>query len=431
MASRSAKYYSVKLALAGVAVFAVGWLLGYPLLALLIFLAAYGIWNLVNIIGLSRWLNSPDADVPNSFGMWSQIFSNISKLRKTGQKKKRQYKAVIQDFQSLTDALPDATLVLDKHNTITWFNNTAKTLLRLKFPDDLGQPVNNLLRGPDFTNWLAVQDDVKSKLVMTSPADENVWLSISAVDYRKGQRLMILQDITEVQNINQVRRDFVANISHELRSPLTVLVGYLEMLQDTDDETSRIAGRMQTQARQMQELLSNLLELSRLQADSTFGEDEEIDIPAMIAQLREQMDEISRGRHQIEVHAERGLHLLGISSDVESAFRNLIVNALNYTPEGGKIEVRWEAMPDGAEFSVTDSGIGIPKRDIPRLTERFYRVADDRSRSSGGTGLGLAIVKHVLNAHQAKLQIESELGEGSEFRCIFPADRIRVLAHHQ
>lgn len=427
MPTRSTKYYSAKFLLASALVVAVGWLLGHPLLTALAAIAAYGVWNLFNIFRLKRWLLAPSSETPGSYGVWSDIFNRINKLEKTSREQQEQYRSMIRDFQSLTDALPDATLVIDQQGTITWFNNTARVLLGLKVPEDLGQPVTNLLRGPDFANWLAVQGEVTSKLEMASPADDNTWFTISAVDYRDGQRLLILQDITDVHNMNQVRRDFVANISHELRTPLTVLLGYLEMMEEQDG-SSGVVGKMRVQALQMQELLSDLLELSRLQSDQLVGEEEDVDVPAMLAQLREQMDEVSRGKHEIEFDIEPGLRLKGIAADLESAFRNLLINALNYTPDGGKITVGWDRSLDGAEFCVMDTGIGIPKRDIPRLTERFYRVAEDRARASGGTGLGLSIVKHVLNAHQARLQISSELGEGSEFKCIFPEKR---LSHHQ
>lgn len=430
MASSSAGSYILKTLLVGIIVVGLGWFFDQALLALLIFLTSISVWNLINVIRLNRWIETPDADVPDSFGLWSMVFQKISKLRKTSQKKKKQYHAVIQDFQSLTDALPDATLILNKKGNITWFNNTATELLGLKTPEDLGQPVTNLFRDPEFAHWLAAQDESKSSLEMLSPSNQSTWFNVSAVDYREDQQLLIMTDITDIKNINQMRRDFVANISHELRTPLTVVIGYLEMLQDADEVTMRAVGKMQAQTRKMEELVADLLELSRLQFDSSNGEDEVIDVAAMLVQLREQMDEISGGRHQITMRVEQGVSLLGSTSDIESAFRNLLLNALNYTPYGGKITVCWKATPKGAEFAVTDTGIGIPKKDIPRLTERFYRVNADRARSSGGTGLGLAIVKHALLAHQAKLQIESELGDGSEFRCIFPEARIQANPKH-
>ena len=218
----------------------------------------------------------------------------------------------------------------------------------------------------------------------------------------------------------------MTNISHELRTPLTVMRGYLELLQDRpEDEITVAIRRMHTQAIQMQAMLDDLLELSRLQDDDTSVDEETVDVPAVLTQLREQAEEISRGNHSLKFEIEDELALSGVKSDLESAFRNLIVNALKYTPQGGSVSVTWEDGAEGPALSVKDSGIGIPRREIPRLTERFYRVGSDRGRESGGTGLGLAIVKHVLNGHQAHLTIESEYGVGSRFTCVFPPERRR------
>jgi two-component system phosphate regulon sensor histidine kinase PhoR len=173
----------------------------------------------------------------------------------------------------------------------------------------------------------------------------------------------------------------------------------------------------------MQMLLYDLLELSRLQSDEIRGEEEVIDVPGMLMQLQEQADELSRGRHQLVFEVDSGPWLSGVATDLESAFGNLLSNAIKYTPDGGTIKVSWREAGPGPRLVVEDTGIGIPKRDIPRLTERFYRVGSDRARQTGGTGLGLSIVKHVLNAHQATLTIESEIGEGSRFTCTFPPER--------
>jgi two-component system phosphate regulon sensor histidine kinase PhoR len=328
------------------------------------------------------------------------------------------------EFRQLTDAFPDATLVIDGHRNITWFNQAAISLLGLRSPQDLGKPVTNLLRGPDFANWLAVQGRVKSPLEMPSPKNDNIWLSVNAFAFQEGQRLIVLRDNTDVHNLEQIRRDFVANMSHELRTPLTVLQGYLEMLQDSvPTEVADAVTRMLTQTAQMQMMLDDLLELSRLQSDEIQGEEEIIDVPGMLMQLKEQADELSRGRHQLVFDVDSGPSLSGIATDLESAFSNLISNAIKYTPDGGSVNVSWSDTDEGPQLVVQDSGIGIPMRDIPRLTERFYRVGSDRARQTGGTGLGLSIVKHVLNAHQATLAIESEPGEGSTFSCTFPHDR--------
>jgi len=331
---------------------------------------------------------------------------------------------MIGDFRQLTDAFPDATLVVDRNGRINWFHEAATRLLGLRSPEDLGKRVTNLLRGPDFANWLAVQDRVRSPLEMPSPRSDNIWLNVSAFAFQEDQRLVVLRDNTEVHNVEQIRRDFVANISHELRTPLTVLQGYLELLQEHEArDVADAVGRMLTQTAQMQALLDDLLELSRLQSDEIRGEEEAVDVPAMLMQLKEQAEELSRGQHELVFDVAEGLWLTGIASDLEKAFGNLISNAIKYTPEGGRVEIIWRDTESGPRLDVQDTGIGIPSRHIPRLTERFYRVGSDRARQTGGTGLGLSIVKHVLNAHQATLTIESELGEGSLFRCAFPRDR--------
>jgi two-component system phosphate regulon sensor histidine kinase PhoR len=297
-------------------------------------------------------------------------------------------------------------------------------LLDLKNPTDRGQAVTNLIREPAFADWLSVQDKLHSTLDIRCPVDDNISLQISAVRFRKNQRLLILRDITDVRNLERIRHDLVANVSHELRTPLTVMLGYLEVLKTQPGEPNPEAiERIFKQAQQMHNLLADLLELSRLEDTGKLEGGVAVDIPALLAQLAEQAEEVSQGQHKIIFRVESELNLLGTELDLKSAFQNLIVNAINYTPPKGKIKVTWQQTANGLELSVNDSGVGIPHRDIPRITERFYRVGDDRNRKTGGTGLGLAIVKHVLHSHGARLEIHSEIGKGSEFRCIFPIER--------
>lgn len=429
MREPSWKRHVARLLFAAAAVIAIGAWSGHLLPLALAALGGYTLWLLGNMARLYRWLDGEASEPPESVGVWSDIFERIYQLQKGNREQHEQNERIIREFRSITDAFPDSLLVLDAQDTISWFNGAASSLLGLQSPQDIGQPVTNLLREPDFADWISVQEQVSSGFEMTSPLDSNRRLSVSAVPYREEQRLLILRDITDLHNLERVRRDFVANVSHELRTPLTVLLGYLESLRDhADEDLAPALVRMQEQGWQMRALLDDLLELSRLQSESQPESDAEVDICATLLQLREQAEEISQGRHTIEVHCERGLALLGNEKDLESAFRNLIANAVHYTPEGGRIGIHWSQTDEGPTFSVTDSGIGIPRRDIPRLTERFYRVGSDRSRHTGGTGLGLSIVKHVLNAHGARLQIESELGEGSTFTGVFPPERTRQIS---
>jgi len=417
----------LRLFLAALMVLLAGWLIGYPGLTFISALAAYTLWHLFNVWRLNHWLNHDRGGIPGSYGIWADLFDGINSLDKKNKRQKKHFRAMFKDFRSLADAFPDALLVLDKKGAISWFNKSAMSLLRLRNPEDLGQSVTSLLRGPDFAGWLADQDKTGNGLEMQSPRSDNTWLHINAVTFRKNQRLLILRDITNVQNVERIRRDFVANMSHELRTPLTVLLGYLELLeQQPPGHMSEAIERMQTQGRQMQDMLNDLLELSRLQSDEVQGDEEYVDVPTMLVRLRKQAEELSQENHELQFDIQDGLNLSGNASDLESAFYNLLINAIRYTPENGKISVNWHDSEEGPRFRVRDTGIGIPQRDIPRITERFYRVGSDRARKSGGTGLGLAIVKHVLNSHQARLLIESELNAGSEFTCIFPPDRKRT-----
>ena len=429
MPSRSWRFHAARILLLAALALVLGWSLGYPVLALLLVSALYIGWQLFNLWRLYRWLQAPGPDVPQSRGLWADVYDAISAMEVRNRRRKEKYRAMIGEFRGLTDAFPDATLAIDENNVITWFNRAAEKLLRLHNPGDLGRPITNLIRDPDFADWLAVLGEVRSPLEMPSPRGDGRWLSVNAAAFRDRQRLIVLRDTTEVHRLEKVRRDFVANISHELRTPLTVIQGYLELLEQHDSsDVAEAVMRMLQQTGQMQLLLDDLLELSRVQSGELKGDEEVVNVEALLAQLKEQADELSQDRHGIEFHLEPGLHLAGVAADLESAFSNLISNAIKYSPGGGTIRVSWSDGQDGPCFSVEDQGIGIPSSDIPRVTERFYRVGPDRDRQTGGTGLGLAIVKHVVNAHQAKLAIESELGEGSTFRITFPRERARSAA---
>ena len=380
-------------------------------------------------MAIGSWWETPEAMFQSDwkhkfFRLTTGMFNRSSTLQKQNEEQQRHYQDLIDDLQAMAGAIPDAALAIDRNDIITWSNDPAKQLLGLKIPADQGQAVTRLIPEPGFADWLAVQDTVHSKLEIPCPADNNIPLQISVTGFGKDQRLLIFRDITDVESLDRIRHDFIANISHEMRTPLTVLLGYLELLQDQPDKLDpKTVNSMLKQARQMHALLDDLLELSRLQDVEIRSGATWVDIPAMLAQLKEQAEEYGKGEHELLFKIQPDLKMNGAEVDLRSAFQNLLINAVNYTSAGGKIKVCCQATDEGLVLSVKDSGIGIPQKDIPRITERFYRVGSDRARQTGGTGLGLAIVKHVLNSHQAQLEISSKLGKGSEFRCIFPLDR--------
>jgi two-component system phosphate regulon sensor histidine kinase PhoR len=229
-----------------------------------------------------------------------------------------------------------------------------------------------------------------------------------------------------------MRRDFIASVSHELKTPLTVINGFIETLQDIEvDERQhrRFLSLMQEQSMSMQRLVADLLTLSALESDPRPLADERFAIAPLLAAVTADAKALSNGAHAISLEVAEPAIVIGCRDEIASAFGNLVSNAIRYTPNNGSITLAWRADRDGSGlFSVTDTGIGIAAEHIPRLTERFYRVDRSRSRATGGTGLGLAIVKHVLLRHQAELAISSERGRGSTFSVRLPATRVERIA---
>ena len=259
---------------------------------------------------------------------------------------------------------------------------------------------------------------------VTAPGRADSQLNVSLLPFGDQEQLLLAHDISHLNRLEQVRRDFVANVSHELRTPLTVIHGYLELLDPEDvPELAAVLGEMRTQSKRMGQIVEDLLTLSRLETQHEVV-DERVPMAALLATVRKEAEALSQGRHRIVLESTAEADLLGSPKDLHSALSNLASNAVRYTPAGGSITIRWQREPDGAVYSVSDTGFGIPASHLARLTERFYRVSSSRSRDSGGTGLGLSIVKHVLNLHRAQLRIESAPGVGSTFSCHFGAARL-------
>jgi two-component system phosphate regulon sensor histidine kinase PhoR len=252
-------------------------------------------------------------------------------------------------------------------------------------------------------------------------------LSVQLIPYGEAQKLLLSRDVTRLERVETMRRDFVANVSHELRTPLTVLAGFLETVQELELDARRTrdyVNLMAEQARRMQRIVDDLLALSALESSPEPSLEERVSMRGLLARVKSDADALSGGRHQVVLDAAEGLDIAGAESEIASAFSNLVSNAVRYTPAGGRITLRWESDANGARLSVVDTGQGIPAQHLPRLTERFYRVSTSRSRETGGTGLGLSIVKHVLQLHQARLEIASEIGVGSTFSCVFGPERL-------
>lgn len=388
-------------------------------------------WQLLNLYRLDRWLRlRSQLDPPNIGGIWGDIIGQVVRLHRRKQFHKQRLVQLFRELRRSTAALPDGVIILSSHNEIVWFNRQAARLLGLRRPIDIGLRIDNLIRSPEFVHYLH-GDDFALPLVIRPPVQAELYLALQLVPYGGGQSLLLVRDVTRQMRLEAMRKDFVANASHELRTPLTVISGYLDTMADDSGIDQAWAGPirdMRAQAQRMNAIITDLLELSRLESTDGEAPRESIDVLGMLERLhRDALAASGRPRHVLlELDSADGL--FGAPQEIESAFTNLLVNGLKYTPADGTVRMRWWSDEDGAYFAVIDTGIGVSAEHIPRLTERFYRGDAGRSRGEGGSGLGLAIVKHVMQRHGGWLDVRSAEGKGSAFTCHFPAQRICRLA---
>jgi two-component system phosphate regulon sensor histidine kinase PhoR len=377
---------------------------------------------------LGRWLEEGQApEAPRFRGIWDELLALMHRSRREAARREAALAEALTRWREAARALPDGVVILEGER-IAWCNDTARLHLQLDANRDAGTPIAHLVRIPEFTSYLEGGDYVRP-IEIRPPDIEGRVLSLQVVPYGEGQRLVLTRDITQLERLERVRREFVANVSHEMRTPLTVITGFLETLRDPGTapaDASRYVALMVDQAQRMHHLVEDLLTLSALESAPPPPMEEAIDMKALVERLGAEARALSGGRHRIELAAEPGLQLFGTEKELTSAFGNLVSNAIRYTPEGGMVRFSWHQTEEGAAFDVEDTGIGIAAEHIPRLTERFYRVDRGRSRESGGTGLGLAIVKHALGRHGATLQIASTPGKGSRFSARFSGPRVHA-----
>lgn len=387
-------------------------------------------WQLLNLFWLDEWLRHRNRhDPPDTPGLWGDVISQVVRLHRRKRYHKERLLQVLRELSQSTAALPDGVVVLNALDEITWFNQPAARLLGLRGRGDRGLRVSNLVRDPQFRDYLG-RGEFAEPLVLRR-TEPDVSLSFQIVPYSDGQRLLMVRDVSRQVQLETMRRDFVANASHELRSPLTVVTGHLELLLSDDalaEDVRSPLQEMQRQAYRMNGIVNDLLDLSRLDAQAREAASDEVDVVALCAILRK--DVLARPGHPaVALSVETHARLLGDEPGILSAFSNLVDNAVKHTPESGVITLRWALLPDGAaQFSVADTGSGIAPEHLPRLAERFYRVDTGRSREAGGSGLGLAIVKNVLMHHGATIDVQSTPGAGSTFSCLFPARRVKTVA---
>ena len=402
-----------------------GWVPALSFLCLALLIGNF--FHLNNLNRLTRWLAKPDnLTIPDVAGSWGELSAALYRMVKGSKRSKDQLNLALDRFQQAAAAMTDGFIILDEHDAIDWSNPVAERHFSLNPEMDRGTDITYLVRQPEFASYVASQN-FREPLVMRGTRAQELVLEVQLIPYGNNQKLIISRDITQWERAESARRDFVANVSHEMRTPITVLSGFLETLSDMKTISPELLARsmalMQGETKRMQYLVEDLLMLAQLENGPPLVDSDTVDVETLIHDLAHEAKILSSGKHEIQTEILSDLRLRGSHHEIRSAFGNLVSNAVRYTPANGTVKLIWKTENGLPLFAVSDSGVGIPAEHIPRLTERFYRVDRSRSRATGGTGLGLAIVKHILNRHHAHLEITSEVDKGSRFAAVFPAER--------
>ncbi len=414
--------------------FVFGYLIDYIWFSVAIAAIVMLVWQYYHLQKMVEWLwQSKSLSPPESRGHWGRIYDGLYRLIRKYRNKQKVLNEKVRRFRDGAEALPDAALVLSNDLTILWGNKKAESLIGIKWPSDAGQRIDNLIRFPEFKQYIE-EGKFEQPCNVPSPLDAEIQLELRMMAYGSEQVLFLARDISKVHRLEEMRRDFVANVSHELKTPLTVVRGYIEMAQSSGNSFTprwqQAFTTIEDQVSRMDRLVEQLLILSRVEINAQADIQQVVDMPDLIEQLINDSAWLNQEKqHQVLIDIDYDIGVLGNDSELKSACSNLIANAIAYTPENGVIQVSWQYEGDDAVFSVKDNGVGIRSVDVARLTERFYRVDKSRSRDTGGSGLGLAIVKHVASHHNALLYINSQLGEGSTFTIKFKSDNLVSLAH--
>lgn len=413
----------------------IGYFLNNLFLFAFLYLIALVCWQFQQILKLADWLwDSKALNPPLADGIFGRIFDGLYRQRRIARQKQKRLNERIKRFRDGSEAMPDATLVLSNEFIIEWGNKKAQKLLGIKPKKDIGQRIDNLIRFPAFSDKIASRD-LEAPIDIPSPLNPEARLEIRLIPYGKEQILFLARDISKLHRLEEMRRDFVANVSHELKTPLTVVRGYVEMIQATehafDPQWSKAFSTIEGQVTRMDRLVEQLLTLSKVEISNEHEHSfkQRIDMPSLLKQLVDDASWLNQEKgHKLNLDIRSDAGIYGIDTEIKSACSNLITNAIAYTPENGEINISWKTIGDKVQFSVQDNGPGIKPEHVNRLTERFYRVDKSRSRNTGGSGLGLAIVKHVLQHHNAELAITSEWGSGSEFSITFDSKSLCELS---
>ncbi len=400
----------------------------HGLIVCLFTLSIYFILHVYWINKLSKWLNNPSlSNLPHGTGIWQNIFSKHYQILKSNKKSKKELVSTLDQFIQAAEALMDGVVALNENNEIMWSNKKSQVMLNLNPKKDTGQPINYIFRNTDLMSYLDGGDFEKSIKINLEAQNEKI-IEIKIVLFGEKQKVLVAKDISQTIKIESERKQFISNVSHELKTPLTVILGFIETFEDmfksNSNEQKNMLKIMGKQAYRMSKLIDDLLLLSNVESSIFQNRSEKIFISTMISKIKKTIASLNSKNHTIKYQIDNKLKIYGSKKEIESAFINLITNAIRYTNENGSISISWGLINGLPIFEVKDNGNGIEKKHINKITERFYRIDADRSRETGGTGLGLSIVKNIVNQHNGELKITSDIGKGSSFKLIFNNDSI-------
>ena len=400
----------------------------YGLILCLLSLSCFLLLHMYWLYKLMKWLNNPSlSSLPNGNGVWQHIFTKHYQILKKNKKTKKELVSTLDQFTKAAEALMDGVVALNESNEIIWSNRKSQIMLNLNPRKDTGQPINYILRNTDLIKYLE-EESYDETIKINLDTDSNKIVEIKIVYFGEKQKVMVIKDISQGVKIESNRKEFISNVSHELKTPLTVILGFIETLENMfgpkDTEHKNILKIMSGQANRMSKLIDDLLMLSNVESSLFQNRSEKLLMQTIMSKLKKDISALNIKNHKIKYQIEDKLNVYGSKKEIVSAFLNLITNAIRYTEKNGSISISWGLINGLPIFEVKDTGSGIEQKHINKITERFYRVDEDRSRDSGGTGLGLSIVKNIINQHEGELKITSAVGIGSSFKLIFNKDSI-------
>ena len=370
------------------------------------------------------WLNeTSNLKAPRFDGYISKLIISIYKKKKFDQELSQQHSQSFHKFEKLSKSIPDGIALINQENALIWCNSSAERLLSLDLKLDRYKKINYIIRNEEFVSYIKNPSHDKPYRINLKNKDNIKNLEVQVFPYETDQILLIISDVTNLVVAEKERKEFLSDISHELNTPLTIIQGYVETIKDfeyQDNFVTKAINHIHNQSIRMSKLINDIALVNKIE----YAKKLNLELIKPCEILEKVLDEIvpvfnkKKWSSKIEFKGS----FTAEKEDIICIFSNLINNSIKYTNTNGEIKISLLKTSNGFIFKIVDNGIGIAKENIKKITNRFYREDQSRSRNTGGSGLGLSIVKKIVEKYNAKLEVKSELGKGSQFMIIFPYD---------